>query len=263
MSPTAQRVAIVTGGSGGVGAAVARSLAATGAAVLVTYGRSRDLAEAVVRDCVASGGDALAMQCDVARVADCEAAAQAAQQRWGKVDALVNCAGATRFVSMADLDAVQAEEFHDIYAVNAIGPYQMSRAAARHMGEGSSIVNVSSISAQTASGSSFPYVMSKAALNVMTLGLARALAPRVRVNAVLPGMIEGNWMRGGLGDETYEKVKSQYAATAALGCICQPEEIASAVCWLLEPGCMMTGQQIVVDAGFMLGKPPSATGARK
>lgn len=103
--------------------------------------------------------------------------------------------------------------------------------------------------------------MSKAALNILTVGLARALSPRVRVNAVLPGMIEGRWMRDGLGDATYDKVKSQYAGTAALGRICQPEDIARAVCWLLEPNSVMTGQQIVVDAGFTLGKPPSAAGA--
>jgi 3-oxoacyl-[acyl-carrier protein] reductase len=103
--------------------------------------------------------------------------------------------------------------------------------------------------------------MSKAALNIMTVGLARNLAPKLRVNAVLPGMIEGRWMRDGLGQEGYERVKAQYSATALLGRISTPEQIASAVLWLLEPDCMVTGQQIVVDGGFMLGKPPSAAGA--
>ena len=116
------------------------------------------------------------------------------------------------------------------------------------------------MAAQTGSGSSLPYAMSKAALNAMTLGLARALAPRIRVNAVLPGMVEGRWMRDGLGDAAYEQVKAAYANTAALGRIATPDDIADAVCWLLRPGSAVTGQLMVVDAGFLLGKLPSATG---
>lgn len=260
-TPTDRRVVIINGGSSGVGAAVAHRLAAQGAALLINYSRNGALADAVVRECIAAGGDALAVRGDVASPADCEAIAAAAQDRWGRVDALVNCAAITQFVPMANLDGVQAEDFLRVYGVNAVGPFQMARAAARHMGDGSAIVNVSSIAGQTGSGSSFPYVMSKAALNILTVGLARALAPRVRVNAVLPGMIEGRWMRDGLGDAAFEKVKAQYAATAALGRISTPDQIASAVCWLLEPGSVVTGQQIVVDAGFTLGKPPSAAGA--
>lgn len=261
MNPTHRRVVIITGGSSGVGAASARQLAEQGAAVLVNYSRDQALADAVVRDCVAAGGEALAVRGNVALDSDCVAIAEQAMARWGRVDALVNCAATTQFVPMANLDGVQAEDFLRVYGVNAVGPFQMARAAARHMGEGSAIVNVSSIAGQTGSGSSFPYVMSKAALNILTVGLARALAPRVRVNAVLPGMIEGRWMRDGLGDEAYERVRAQYAATAALGRISRPEQIARAVCWLLEPDSVVTGQQIVVDAGFTLGKPPSAAGA--
>ena len=256
-----QRVTIITGGSGGVGEAVALQLARQGQALLINYSRNRDLADAVVQACQAAGGQAVAVQGDVASDADCQALADAAMAQFGRIDHLVNCAATTQFVPMADLDGVQAEDFLRVYGVNAVGPFQMARAAARHMGEGSAIVNVSSIAGQTGSGSSFPYVMSKAALNILTVGLARNLAPRVRVNAVLPGMIEGRWMRGGLGDEAYERVKDQYSANSLLGCISTTDQIASAVVWLLEPGSMVTGQQIVVDGGFMLGKPPSAAGA--
>ena len=256
-----QRVTIITGGSGGVGEAVALQLARQGQALLINYSRNRDLADAVVQACQAAGGQALALQGDVASDADCQALAQAAMGHFGRIDNLVNCAATTQFVPMANLDGVQAEDFLRVYGVNAVGPFQMARAAARHMGEGSAIVNVSSIAGQTGSGSSFPYVMSKAALNILTVGLARNLAPRVRVNAVLPGMIEGRWMRVGLGEEAYERVKGQYSANSLLGCISTPEQIANAVVWLLEPGSMVTGQQIVVDGGFMLGKPPSAAGA--
>lgn len=261
MTQTDRRVAIITGGSSGVGAATARLLASRGHAVLINYSRNAALAEDVVRDCLAAGGDAFAVRGDVARDEDCQAIARQAHDRWGRIDALVNCAATTQFVPMADLDGVQAEDFLRVFGVNAVGPFQMARAAARFMTAGGAIVNVSSIAGQTGSGSSFPYVLSKAALNILTVGLARTLAPKIRVNAVLPGMIEGRWMRDGLGDEAYERVKRQFAATAALGKISQPEQIASAVCWLLEPDSVVTGQQIVVDAGFTLGKPPSAAGA--
>jgi 3-oxoacyl-[acyl-carrier protein] reductase len=255
------RVTIITGGSSGVGEAVALQLARRGEAVVINFSRNQALADQVVQACEAAGGQAIAVQGDVASDNSCRAVAAAAMARFGRIDALVNCAATTQFVPMTDLDGVQAEDFQRIYGVNAVGPFQMARAAARHMGEGAAIVNVSSIAGQTGSGSSFPYVMSKAALNILTVGLARVLSPRVRVNAVLPGMIEGRWMRDGLGDAAYEKVKAQFARTAALGRISTPEQIASAVCWLLEPGSVVTGQQIVVDAGFTLGKPPSAAGA--
>jgi 3-oxoacyl-[acyl-carrier protein] reductase len=105
-------------------------------------------------------------------------------------------------------------------------------------------------------------VVSKAALNTLTLGLARALAPKVRVNAVLPGLIEGRWMRDGLGDAGYQRVREQYAQTSLLERVATPEDIAAAIAWLLDPACLMTGQLMVVDGGFSLGKPPAAAGAR-
>lgn len=256
------KVAIITGGSSGVGAATAELLARRGYSILVNYRSGADMAHAVVRECQALGADALAAQGNVAVEADCRSLVQQAITRWGRLDALVNSAAATKFVPMSDLDGVQAEDFQAIFGVNAIGPFQMCRAAAKHMGAGGAIVNVSSIAGQTGSGSSFPYVLSKAALNALTIGLARTLAPGIRVNAVLPGMIEGRWMRDGLGDEAYERVKTQFAATALLGAVCTPQQIAGAIGWLLDPDCMMTGQLVVVDAGFTLGRPPSAVGAR-
>ncbi len=255
------RVTIVCGGSSGVGAAVALQLAARGEAVVISFSRDAALADGVVARCEAAGGEAMAVRGDIAQDADCVRVVEAAHARFGRIDGLVNSAATTIFRPMTDLDSVQAEDFLRIFGVNAVGPYQMARAAARRMGAGGAIVNVSSIAGQTGSGSSFPYVMSKAALNILTVGLARVLAPDIRVNAVLPGMIEGRWMRDGLGEAQYEKVKAAFAASAALGVVSTPEQIASAVCWLLEPGSVVTGQQIVVDAGVTLGKPPAASGA--
>lgn len=257
-----RKVALITGAASGVGAACARMLAARGLDVLVNYQRSADMANAVAAECRALGADALAVQGNVAQDADCVALVQQAAARWGRIDVLVNSAGATKFVPMSKLDDVQAVDFQNIFGVNTLGPFQICRAAAKHMPSGSAIVNVSSIAGQTGSGSSFPYVVSKAALNALTLGLARVLAPGIRVNAVLPGLIEGRWMRDGLGDEAYARVKVQFADNALLGQVCTPEQIASAALWLLDDQCMMTGQLVVVDAGFTLGRPPVAAGAR-
>ena len=263
MSQIQQRkVAIVTGGSSGVGAATARLLAQRGYNILVNYRRGADLAEAVAQECLALGADAVSVEGDVALEADCQSLVQQAVLRWGRIDALVNSAAATKFVPMSHLDGVQAEDFQNIFGTNAVGPFQVSRAAAKYMAKGSAIVNVSSIAGQTGSGSSFPYVLSKAALNALTLGLARTLAPTIRVNAVLPGMIEGRWMRDGLGDEAYERVKTQFADQALLGAVCTPQQIAATIAWLLDADCMMTGQLLVVDAGFTLGRPPAAGVAR-
>ncbi len=258
---TNRRVAIITGAASGVGAATARMLAARGYNLLVNYSRSSDAAAAVVDECIALGAGAVAAQGDVSNDNDCRELVRQTFTRWGRIDALVCSAGATRFIAMSDLDAVNTADFERVYAVNTIGPFQMARAVKKHMQPGSAIVNVSSIAGLTGSGSSLPYVLSKAALNILTVALARTLAPAIRVNAVLPGMIEGRWMRDGLGEAAYERVKQQFAAVAALGKISQPEQIASAVCWLLEPDSAVTGQLIPVDAGFMLGRPPSAAGA--
>ena len=257
----ANRTAIITGGGTGVGAAVARMLAATGCNVAVNYSRSADEAAVVVQQCIALGADAVALRADVANDADCRVLVRQTMARWGALDILVNSAGTTRFIPMDDLEAVSAEDFQQVYAVNTLGPFQMARAARPHLGEGSAVVNVSSIAGLNGNGSSVPYVLSKAALNILTLSLARILAPRTRVNAVLPGLIEGRWMRNGLGDAAYERVKGQFADASTLGKVCTPEHVASAVCWLLASDCMVTGQLIPVDAGFLLGRPPSAAGA--
>lgn len=255
-------VAIVTGAASGVGAATALLLAQRGWRVLLNFNRSAQLAAEALQACRDAGADAVAVQGDVASDEVCRALAREAVQRWGRIDAVVNSAGATRFVPISNLEGVNAQDFHDVFGTNTIAPFQLARAAAPHMAEGSGIVSISSISAQSGNGSSLPYVVSKAALNALTLGLARALAPKVRVNAVLPGLIEGRWMRDGLGDAAYQRVKGQYAESALLERVATPQHIAAAVGWLLDPSCLMTGQLMVVDGGFSLGKPPAAAGAR-
>lgn len=253
---TTRRVALVTGAATGVGAACAEWFASHSHDVAVNYRASEAPALAVAGRCRALGADTIVVQGDVAADADCRRLADAAMERWGRIDVLVNSAGTTLFRPMSDLDALDRDDFLSVFAVNAVGPYQMTRAAARFMAPGSSIVNVSSIGGANGTGSSYAYAASKGALNTLTLALARNLAPAIRVNAVLPGMIEGRWLRDGIGEEAYEKVRENFMKDAALGTVATPAQIAETIGWLATSADLMTGQLITVDAGLLLGRPP-------
>ena len=263
MKAIAPKTYIITGSSSGVGAACALKLAKAGQRVVINYHRSQALAKEVVQACQQAGADTLLVQADMAQEADCVRLVNETVARFGHIDGLVNSAAITQFVPLAQLDALKTEDFLQIYNVNALGPFHMMRACEKHMPDGGAIVNVSSIAGQIGSGSSIPYVLSKSALNTLTLTMARVLAPRIRVNAVLPGVLQGRWMRDGLGDQAYGHVMQQYADKTALGKVAEPTHIADAVVWLLQPESMVTGQQIVVDGGFVLGKlPPPMTAAQ-
>ncbi|HVJ54929.1 MAG TPA: SDR family oxidoreductase [Aliidongia sp.] len=252
---SAKKVAIVTGSATGIGAAVALRLAGKGVNVVINYSRSVGEAEATAEACRALGVEALLCRADVAADADCRAMAEAAIGRWGRIDYLVNNAGTTVFADHADLDAVQAEDFRRIYDVNVIGAYQMVRAVAAQMkrqGQGS-VVNISSIAGLAGIGSSIAYAASKGALNTLTLSLARALAPEIRVNAVCPGLVKTRWLKQGLGDEKYERSVAANDSRTPLKSSSGPEEIAEPVVWLLEGAAHVTGELISVDAGMHLG----------
>ena len=254
MNPQQSRVAVVSGAAGSVGAACAGLLAKRGYRLALHYSKSAESAEQVARHCQALGADAFTVAGDLSSDSDCRTIVESAFQRFGRVDALANCAGTTVFLPMNRIDEADDEAFMKVFQINALGPFKMSRAAARRMQAGSAIVNVSSIAGESGRGSSYAYVASKAALNALTLSLARTLAPKVRVNAVLPGMIDGRWMREGLGESSFERVRNDFSSLSALERICQPEEIAEAIVWLLEPGSVVTGQLIRVDAGYTLGR---------
>ena len=242
---------IVTGSSSGIGAACARLLAAKGCNVVVNYSRSADAAEAVAKECRGLGAEAIAVRADVANDADCRRLVAAAMDEWGRLDGLVNNAGTTKFCDHADLDGLSAEDFHAIYAVNVVGPYQMSRAAAAVMERGA-IVNISSMAGVIGTGSSIAYAASKGALNTMTLSLARALGPGVRVNAVCPGFVQGEWLRAGYGTERYDAIREQLTETNPLGAPGRPEDMAEVAVWFLEGAGKVTGEVMMVDAGFHL-----------
>jgi 3-oxoacyl-[acyl-carrier protein] reductase len=256
-----KRVAIVTGSASGIGAATATLFARRGWNVTVNYSQNADGAAGVVRACAGHGADALACRADVGEDADCRRMAAETLARWGRIDALVNCAGTTRFASHRDLEALSGEDFLRVYRVNVVGAYQMARAVAGPMktaGRGA-IVNISSLAGIKGTGSSMAYATSKAALNVLTVSLARALGPEVRVNALCPGMTDTPWMRNALGPERYAAQEKFWQQGSPLARVGTPEDVAEAVLWFVEAAPTITGQVLTIDSGFSLGTlPPHA-----
>lgn len=252
-------VVIVTGSGTGIGAACAIDLAKRGCRVVVNYTKSEAEARETAKQCEAAGGEAIVVQADVADDADCHKLAQAAQGKWGRIDGLVNNAGITKFVpNHRDLAALKAEDFQRIYAVNVVGAFQMIRAVSPTMqkqGKGA-VVNVASIAGVVGNGSSVAYAASKGALNTMTLSLARALAPEIRVNAVCPGFVETRWLQQGFGDKVYTNAKANYEASVPLRSTISPEAVSDAIVWLLLGAGLTTGEFIMVDSGFHLGTAP-------
>ena len=245
--------ALITGASRGVGAATALQLAQAGCRVAINYRQSADRAQAIADQCRKADVEAIVIQGDVAEDAACRAMVQKTLEAFGELDVLINNAGTTRFIDFPDLDAVTDEDWDRILAVNLKGPFQMTRAAREALatGDGAVIVNVASIAGIVGAGSSIPYCASKAALIVMTKSLARTLGPAIRVNAVAPGFIEGEWLQQGLGED-YEKVKQTRAAGNILNAVSTPEDIAAGILTMATAS-KTTGHTLVVDAGDTLG----------
>ena len=247
------KVAIVTGGGTGVGRATALALGRRGCSVLVNYSRSQEEAERTAAEVEALGVRALPVQADVARDADCRRLVETAVRELGRLDVLVNNAGRTVFVPHAELEGIRDEDWTRVLGVNLIGPFQMCRAARGPLeasGAGS-IVNVSSVAGIAGIGSSIPYCASKAGLNVLTVILARALAPKIRVNAVAPGFITGRWLAQGLGP-AYEPIKKAMEQRAPLKRVCEPDDVAAAILSLVAGSDLVTGQVLPVDGGMLI-----------
>ena len=251
-----RKVALVTGSASGVGAATVLQLAQRGWDVVVNYSRSADEARASAAACEGAGAQVLQQQADVADAAQCRALVQATLTRFGRLDALVNNAGMSVFGEASQWDALDAAVFQKILGVNTIGAFQMVRAAVPHLRQAhGSIVNVSSVAGALGVGSSMPYIASKGAMNAMTLHLARALAPDVRVNAVCPGLITSRWFSRGIGEAAYERVRQAYEADVPLQRACTPEDVAEAVTWLVDGARTVTGELVLLDSGMHLGGP--------
>lgn len=252
--------AIVTGSASGLGAASATLLAKHGARLVINYCNSQREAEATAETCRKAGAvEVMVVQGDVSLDEDCRRIVAAAE-RWRKLDVLINNAGTTKHVSHHSLDGLSAEDFQRIYAVNTIGPYQMIRAArslleasAKASGVAAAVVNVSSVAGITGNGSSVAYVASKGALNAITLALAKALAPSIRVNTVCPGYIDTPWYPKGCGEAWAKQVRDATLAKVPLKIVSSAEDIAQLVYFLASPASSnMTGECVRMDAGLHL-----------
>lgn len=249
---------VVTGASTGLGRAIAVEVASRGAAtVVVNYARSEAEAAQTVGLVEAQGARAVLIQGDVADDADCRRIAEAASST-GRIDALFNNAGTTVFApDHSDLDAVSADDFLHLYKVNVVGAYQMVRAA-RALLEAApqpgAVVNTASIAGVTGIGSSLPYAASKGAMNTMTLSLARALAPKIRVNAICPGFIDTPWFGKAMEEERIARMRQGVIASTPLKAASTAEDIAGAAVFLASPASRhVTGETLLVDAGTHLG----------
>ena len=238
-----KKVAIVTGGTSGIGEATAKELSRRGWQV-AAIARSK------------AHPEIFTIQGDVAQDADCRRAAKQVLDKWGRIDALVNNAGTTKMVPHADLEGLSAEDFERIYRLNVVAPFQMVRACAAALkANQGAIVNVSSVASVLGTGSSVAYAASKAALETMSLSLARSLAPEVRVNVVAPGHTRTPWHEAARGAAGAAEVEKRYSSIAPLKAVSEAEDVADAIVWLIEGARGVTGEIIYVDGGMHIATP--------
>ena len=247
MSKLKGKVAIVTGASKGIGASIAKSLAAAGAAVVVNYASSKAGADAVVAEIAKAGGKAVAVRGDVSKTADAKAIVDAAIEHFGKLDVLVNNSGVYEF---APLEDITEEHFNKQFNINVLGLLLTTQAAAKHLGEGSSVINIGSLVTRIVPPGSSVYTATKGAVDAITGVLSRELGPRkIRVNAVNPGMVEteGTHTAGFIGSE----FESNAVSNTPLGRIGQPNDIASIVTFLAsDDSAWLTGEHLFAGGGL-------------
>jgi 3-oxoacyl-[acyl-carrier protein] reductase len=242
------KVAIVTGASKGIGAAIARHLAAEGAAVVVNYSSSKDAAQSVVNEVTKSGGTAVAIQANIANPADVQRLFVETKSKFDKLDILVNNAGIYEF---APLENVTPEHFHKQFDLNVLGLILASQEAAKHFGPaGGAIVNISSVVAHSPVATASVYSGTKAAVDAITRSLAKELGPRnIRVNAINPGMVETEGLHGaGIAQSDFRKGTE---AQTPLGRIGRPDDIAPAAVFLASADASwITGETLTISGGL-------------
>jgi len=250
MSNENRAVALVTGSATGVGRACILQFAKQGYDVVVNYSRSEVEARETVAEAEACGVSVMLVQCDVSDELSVRQMIGEVENRFGRLDVVVNNAATTNFIEHADLESLTEVMWDRMLAVNLKGAFFVTRAASALLkgGGGGAVVNVSSVAGITGSGSSIAYCASKGGLNTMTKSLARALAPEVRVNAVCPGPIESRWIRQGNPNWSIDAMVADYPLPKAS----QPDDIADAVLFFAIGTSMATGQLLSVDGGQTL-----------
>jgi 3-oxoacyl-[acyl-carrier protein] reductase len=247
MSKLQGKVAVVTGASKGIGAAIAKSLAAAGASVVVNYASSKSGARTVVDAITAAGGKAVAVGGDVSKATEAQGIIDAAIKNFGRLDILVNNSGVYEF---SPIEAVTEKQFHKIFDINVLGVLLTTQAATKHLGEGSSIINIGSGVSRITPPNTTVYTATKGALDAITGVLAKELGPKkIRVNSVNPGPVEteGTHSAGVIGSD-FEKALIQQTPLARAG---QPDDIASVVTFLAsEDAKWLTGELIIASGGL-------------
>ena len=246
MSRLAGKVAVVTGASKGIGAGIAKALAAEGAAVVVNYASSKAGADKVVADITKAGGKAVAVGGDVSKPADAQGIVDAAIKNFGRLDILVNNSGVYEF---SPLEAITEDQFHRMFNINVLGTILTTQAALKHLGEGASIINIGSAVSRVTPPNSAVYTGTKGALDAITGVLARELGARkIRVNTINPGVIETEGtLTGGIIGSDFEK---EVIAQAPLGRTGKVDDVAPIAVFLAsDDSSWLTGERLLASGG--------------
>jgi 3-oxoacyl-[acyl-carrier protein] reductase len=246
-----RRVALVTGAARGIGRSTALELARHGFNVAVNFSHSKQAAEAVAGEVRALGGRALLAQADVADATQVIDMVGRIKREFGRLDALVNNAGTTIDTPPSNLDGLDLAEWDRVFAVNVRGMFQVARACVPLLSESDSaaIVNLASIAGLRPGPQPFPYAASKAAVANLTRTLAGALGPKIRVNAVAPGWMTGEWMERQLGDN-YQRLMERRASATPLRRNVTPDDVAITIVNLIISNPMVDGEVVVIDGGY-------------
>ena len=244
-------VALVTGASTGIGRSAAIALAKNGYDVVINFSRSEDAAKVTARDAEATGARTLLFRCDVSDDTCVRAMIAAVEKEFGRLDVLINNAGTTVDVEPKNLEGMTVEDWNRVFNVNVLGLFLVTRAAVPLLKKSSSgsIVNTCSIAGVRPSAQPLPYAASKAAVANLTKTLANALGPQIRVNAVAPGWVEGEWMQKTLG-ENYEGLFARRAKYTPLKRCCTTDDVADSMLSLILHNRFVTGEILIVDGGF-------------
>ncbi len=244
-------VALVTGAATGIGRSAALALARSGYHVVINYSRSEKAAKTTARDAEAAGARTLVYRCDVSDDACVRTMLEATEKEFGRLDVLINNAGTTIAVEPKNMEGVTVEDWNRVFAVNVLGIFLVTRAAAPMLRRSPNgcIVNTCSIAGVRPSAQALPYAASKAAVANLTKTLANALGPEVRVNAVAPGWLEGDWMKTMLG-ENYDGLMARRARYTPLKRCCTADDVAESMLSLINGNRFVTGEIIVIDGGF-------------